>query len=104
MAGKGATVNTWLEDVLAAYRLTRLATKDEITEPVRQRLRAMSYRATPPPVAVKLDTLLQCPWCAGFWIAAGVVTLRRFAPKAWTPAARVLATSAAVGIIATRAG
>lgn len=41
----------------------------------------------------KLATLVTCRWCASFWIAAGVLTARRVAPRWWAPAAQVLAAS-----------
>ena len=48
---------------LAAYRLTRLAVHDQITEPARRRL---LLRHT------CLVGLFGCVWCTGFW-ATGLV-------------------------------
>lgn len=56
-------VNDWLTVVLAiglAVRITRLVTLDTITQPIRDRLSGT------------LSVLAECPWCAGFWISAGV--------------------------------
>lgn len=102
-------------DGLAAYRLTRLATADVISEPWRRsavdRLvsngseepaegetaqEVVDAMAEPP----KLARLLTCRWCAGMWIAAGVVGARTVAPRAWSPVARTLALSAAATLIA----
>ena len=43
------------------------------------------------PEPPKLARLITCRWCAGVWIAAGVVGARSLAPRAWTPVARALA-------------
>jgi hypothetical protein len=95
-------------DVLATYRLTRLATADVISEPVRMAL-LRKVGAEPPPGAddptaqevvesldqpPRLATLVTCRWCAGMWIAAGVTAARLTAPRAWEVAARSLALSA----------
>jgi len=100
-------------DVLATYRLTRLATADVISEPLRQAvLRRVGLSASgdpntpaealvaaeddPPPLA----TLVTCRWCAGIWIAAGVGLARSVAPQAWSPVARALALSAGAVLLA----
>lgn len=103
-------------DALATYRLTRLATADVISEPLR---RSVVDRALGPEgraaagdgdTAVevvddlddppKLARLVTCRWCAGVWIAAGVVAARRLAPRAWEPVAEGLALSAAAVLLA----
>ncbi|MCU1369306.1 MAG: hypothetical protein JWO77_500 [Ilumatobacteraceae bacterium] len=111
-------------DALATYRLTRLATADIISEPIRRSIvgRALNLddadsgsdpdagadSGVPAPTAQQLvdDTpdppgvarLVTCRWCAGVWIAGGVVAARRFAPAWWDPAAKALALSA-VGVL-----
>jgi hypothetical protein len=50
--------------------------------------------------APKLATLVTCRWCAGVWIAAGVVLARRVAPRQWAPVAEVLAVAAAGTLVA----
>lgn len=65
-------------------------------------------RDAPPPAEVvrtdehppKVARLITCPWCAGVWIAGGVVIMRGIAPHAWSRAARVLAMSEAAGLLA----
>lgn len=113
-----------LFDALATYRLTRLATADVITQPLRDRIIEWSYeragrrdeavRASGPmrhegdwQDAVLLDddppklaTLVTCRWCAGIWIAAFVVLASRVAPRAWRPARDLLVFSAAAALIA----
>jgi len=100
-------------DVLATYRLTRLATADTISEPWR---RAVLGRVGLPPAespgataqeAVEADgdpprlaTLVTCRWCAGVWIAVGVGVARAAAPQVWSPVARALALSAGAALVA----
>ena len=90
-----------LIDMLATFRLTRLATRDTITEPFRQQLRHAAMRQVDSPgIAAKVDTLISCPWCVGWWIAVAVVAARRLYPRAWEPVAAALAASAVTGLIA----
>ena len=101
-------------DALATYRLTRLATADVISEPVRMALLRRTG-AEPPageddPTAQeviesledppRLATLITCRWCAGIWIAAGVTVARMVAPRAWEPVSRGLALSAGAVLLA----
>lgn len=48
----------------------------------------------------KIARLITCRWCAGVWIAGGVVLARAGAPQAWEPVARGLALSASAVLIA----
>lgn len=101
-------------DALAVYRLTRLVVEDVLTEPLREKIIGAAYRVRYGPGhgiedhhAGRLDepkiaTLITCPWCASVWVAAGVVVVRRVAPTVWSPVARLLAFSAAAGMIAVR--
>lgn len=107
-------------DALAVHRLTRLATADTITEgPRRAVVEALvelkqQHRLSPdqadavdaaevvaltqdPP---KLAQLLTCRWCAGVWVAGGVVVARRVAPRAWAPMSRMLALASAGALLA----
>jgi hypothetical protein len=52
------------------------------------------------PSAPKLATLVTCRWCAGMWIAAGVVAARRVIPSLWKPLGTALAMSAAAALLA----
>lgn len=116
-------VKDLLVDVLAAHRLTRLVTADVLTQPIRDRWIHAAYvgagRATlmveggdtteegvwqtvvdGDPEAPKLATLVTCRWCAGMYVAAGVVLARRLFPRQWGPLARVLAVSSASALLA----
>jgi Protein of unknown function (DUF1360) len=102
-------------DALATYRLTRLATADVISEPVRLALLRRAGAEPPPgqddPTAQEMvegmkdpprvATLITCRWCAGIWIAAGVTTARAVAPRAWERVGRGLALSA-VAVLLSR--
>ena len=118
MPERAAPSMPWLEllvDALATYRLTRLATADVISEPVRMALIRQTGAEPPPgeedPTAQeiveslddppRLATLITCRWCAGVWIAAGVMTARSVVPRAWQPVSRGLALSA-VAVLLSR--
>ncbi|HEX2575793.1 MAG TPA: DUF1360 domain-containing protein [Aquihabitans sp.] len=104
-------------DVMATYRLTRLATADVISEPIRRSIvgRVLAKRPDAPSLeapttaqevvdeltdAPKVATLVTCRWCAGVWIAAGVVAARTLAPQLWDPVARGLTLSAGAVLLA----
>lgn len=93
-------------DFLAASRLTRLITTDSFP-PIRLAREWVLGKVDPggvrfvsgaePPA---LAELLECNWCAGMYVAAGVVAARRFLPGVWGPLAKILATSMVVGEVA----
>ena len=101
----------------AAARLTRLVTRDTITQPLRDwvlfnraqrqaRLRNEPIPAPTRPTAARarswLHSLLTCDWCAGLWISAAVVTataLWRDTPAYWGTTS-ALTVSHAVGLLA----
>lgn len=82
-------------DAAAAYRLTRLVTTDRISDPLREAI----GRRWP---ESRLDVLVNCPWCTGVWVAAGVQAASTFAPRAWRPVARALAVAAIAGVAGAR--
>lgn len=107
-------------DALAVHRLTRLATADTITEPLRWSLVAdlivfkQQHQLTPtqddaadaaelvaltqdPP---KLAVLVTCRWCAGAWVTAAAMLLRWRRPRAWAAIARPLAVASASTLLA----
>jgi hypothetical protein len=98
---------TWQFFVLAAaaFRLTRLVIKDTITEDIRERICGRTddgqmlpkYHYRP-----KLDELLHCPWCIGFWV--GLLTaVAWWADDGVTLAVSLpLALSAVTGLVAAR--
>lgn len=109
-------------DAVAVYRLTRLVTKDVITAPARDAFVEATYIVAERSEAVrdeiesaqmtwseyaeddkkapKLATLVVCRWCASVWLAAGVLVLRRYAPRAWRPLSEILVFSAASALLA----
>ena len=89
-------------DALATYRLTRLVVSDEITQPAIEHVSGSVQAAWGKPAREWFDRLTSCAWCSSVWIAAGVVTARAVAPRAWAPVARLLAFSAVAGSIARR--
>jgi hypothetical protein len=102
-------IPTLAVDALAAYRLTRLVVKDSF--PLLRRTRdriTKRYQLDTNDLEVDTDgtvhnhwvvELLDCPWCAGFWVSLGVLAARRSAPVLWRPVAEALAVSAVVGLI-----
>lgn len=113
-------------DALATFRLTRLVVADVLTAEARDAIVEGAYASAgrreravaewlPEGEAVgrwaeavandpdppKLATLVTCPWCTGMYLAAGVALARRVAPRPWSALAKVLALSAAAGIIAS---
>jgi hypothetical protein len=84
--GRGAE---FLVDALAAARLIRLATRDTFPPVKRTRNLVIGWAGQGSSIAELVD----CPWCAGFWITAGVVAARRVVPRAWAPVADVFAAA-----------
>lgn len=108
------TVRDAVVDVAAAWRLTRLVTRDALTEGLRDRVQTWERQRTDLPTTARrygqeiadmggpLAYLLNCPYCVSVWVALGVALARRAAPLQWDRAAQVLATSAAVCWLAER--
>lgn len=69
---------TWWQILLiigASIRLTRLVVDDTLLQPFRE---WVENKEVPPGgyiPAVSFTTLLNCTWCAGMWVSAGVVGL-----------------------------
>lgn len=85
---------------LAVARVTGLVVQDSITEPVRDRLIAW-LDDRPATAGAFLAALIQCPWCAGMWIAMAAAPLVWFwgtSPVMLVPAL-VLAFSQVTGMI-----
>lgn len=89
---------TLLVDAAACFRLTRLIVDDQVTQPLRDRIWQQH-----PPERGGVGFLISCPYCTSVWAAAVVVVARRAAPRAWQPAAEILALSAVAGELAARA-
>lgn len=83
---------------LAAFRITRLITRDSLPPMARLRDHVLNRWGNSP-----WSELIVCPWCMGFWVSLGAVAV------ASTPAHHVgqwvavpLAMSAIIGMIASR--
>lgn len=87
----------FIVDALAAYRLTRLATSDTITAPLRNKI-LQKY----PPTETSPSYALTCDWCAGVWAGLGVAAARRVAPGLWDVVGAGLAAAAVAGLISER--
>lgn len=94
-------------NALAAYRLTRLWTRDSLPPLPRIRQHVLHkldeiQDAKGSPEPHPLAALVDCPWCVGFWISVGVAGAATVVPRAWRPIATALAFSAVVANIAVR--
>lgn len=94
-------------NALAAYRLTRLITRDSFPPVARVRDAVVDkldarQDAKGDPTTHPLATLITCPWCAGFWVAAGVAVAATVAPRWWPAIAYPLAFSGVTGLLAER--
>jgi hypothetical protein len=86
---------------LAVHRLTRLVIEDEVTSPVRARIRRWSDGTAERPAHPAVSYFLTCPWCVSVWVAAGWATLTATAPAVAAPAGAVLAWSSAAGLLSS---
>lgn len=74
---------------LAALRLTRLITRDTITSDLRSRV----------PDRWKLDELVHCDWCAGFWVAGLTVLATDLFVSIPLPVLMWLAVAGGLGLL-----
>lgn len=70
---------------LAAFRVWRLLGRDEIVSTLRARLPG------------RVQGMLACPWCSGFWIAGAVAWL--VGARGWKLGVVWLAISAVIGLL-----
>lgn len=78
---------------LASYRITRLLTRDVITEGFRN-----WYWKKFPPESSKLGYLLTCEWCLSIWVAS-LMYLFAMITSVTLAVATVFAISAVVGLL-----
>jgi hypothetical protein len=85
---------------LAAYRLARLVSVDDITEPLRTKVtdwlvgNGGTYHR-------KLAELIGCPHCSGVWISFGVIAVAPYVVPGWKQIIRpALAVAAIESILA----
>ena len=85
----------WAVCALAAFRVTRLVTTDELLHRPRQWVAARS---------TTLGYWITCPWCVGFWLCLGLLAAVRWWPTPTAYACVVLSWSAVVGVMSERLG
>lgn len=85
-----------LVSALAVFRITRLIVEDTLFDDQRAALIDWLKAHDHPKVAY----LITCPWCSSMYVAAAVVIVARY--RWWRPLARVLAASAAAGLLSDR--
>jgi hypothetical protein len=78
---------------LAAFRITRVITTDNIAEDLRDAV----WKKFPP--STKIGYLLTCNWCMGLWVALAVFISWLLAPEATVVVSLVLSISAIIGLI-----
>jgi len=93
-------------DALAVHRLTRLATRDEITREVRETIQKelatlSESRLVSAKTVEKLDYVMTCDWCMSVWVAFFAYLLKKYVPNVWSVVKYVLAASTITGLIAT---
>ena len=81
-------------DCLAVARLTKLLQDDEVPVGAAREWLIDVYEGT------KLQTFLECKWCASLWFGAFAVYARHRYPRLWPLAARALAASQVTGQLA----
>jgi hypothetical protein len=89
---------------LAAYRLWRLVSEDEILQAPRRKLVRLPTEweeghFIPEGYRFGLAKFISCPWCCGAWIAIGLWAVWLWQPE-WTTGLSVpLSLSASVGLV-----
>lgn len=87
---------TAARDLMAIVRLTRAWTHDADHFPPLMPLRRIAFTVLQ---GTKWDRLLDCPWCASFWVAGGALVYRRVFPRSWAILAAMLAASQVAGTL-----
>lgn len=83
---------------LAAYRLTRLVTSDKLTAPQRQAVQRWALtRRMAERHSLKLDDLVGCNYCAGWWVT--VLVLVAWRTRAGRPVVRAFAAAGAASLL-----
>lgn len=87
---------SFISDVVATYRLTKLIMDDKITEDFRNLIFEKFPRDS------KLSYLITCPWCVSIWAGLSIFALRKISPETADIVSGLLAASAITGVIYTR--
>jgi hypothetical protein len=67
----------------AAYRATRIAVHDQITDPLRNPLFTWHANRPTSPLRTALITLISCTYCAGWWISGAILATYLTASGTW---------------------
>jgi hypothetical protein len=93
----------WFELVLlglAAFRVWKLIGEDTILDTPRAWTLKRAFNLGGPKAKDYVETLLECPWCAGFWVSLGWWGAWEAWPHGSLIAAAPFAISALVGTLA----
>jgi hypothetical protein len=85
---------------LAAFRTWKLIAEDTILDRPRNASLMLAYKIAGPKGKDYWQTLIECPWCAGFWISLAWWGAFELWPNGSLVAAVPLALSAIVGLLA----
>lgn len=84
---------------LATYRATRLVTTDTLLSPARDAILTRYPPHSPLTGSPTPTYLLTCDWCASVWVAGALSAARMISPRPARALERVLALSAAAGLL-----
>lgn len=74
---------------VVSYRLWRLLAVDQVTEPARAKV-LYGHQLWSSKAFTWLATMVECPWCLGFWINLGVTAgLVVWGPLEWSAAVAI---------------
>lgn len=83
-------------DIVAVFRLTRLITRDRITDDFRNKIGEKFGMKS------KYTYMVNCDWCISMWAAAIIFTARKTHPDIADWLSGLLTASAVVGIAADK--
>jgi hypothetical protein len=79
---------------LAVFRITRLATTDEIFSKIREKVWSKS-----PPHKGGIGYLITCDWCTSIWVSSLVLIVYKIEPTPAVTVLSVFALSGAAGLL-----
>jgi hypothetical protein len=100
-------MNGFVIDALAVYRITRLVTRDTITEELRETI-AQEIQTTvqagliTQKTADKLTYLMECDWCMSIWVATIACFFKKYIPHVWDTIKYIMAASAVAGALSNQ--